>query len=78
MRPNPPQPLSDGPVTSALPGRPTPDPALGHPILPRTTDGRPHGVDVHEANRAGHFAAILAIMVEQEKLAGRFVREGFS
>ena len=54
------------------------DPALGHPILPRTTDGSPHGADVHGANRVGHFAAILGIMVEEEKLGGRFIREGFS
>lgn len=41
------------------------DPALGHTILPRTTDGR--GADVHGANRVGHFAAIPG-MVEEEKL----------
>jgi hypothetical protein len=54
------------------------DSALGHPILPRTTDGRPHGRDVHGANRVGHFAAIFGIVVQQEKLAGRFIGEGFS
>ena len=39
------------------------DPALGNPFLPRTTDGSPHGVDVHGANRVGYFAAIVGIMV---------------
>lgn len=54
------------------------DPPLGNTILPRTTDGSPHGLDVHGANRVGHFDAILGIVVEEEKLGGRFIGEGFS
>jgi len=54
------------------------DPPLGNTILPRTTDGSPHGVDVHGANSLGHFDAILGIVVEEEKLGGRFIGEGFS
>ena len=53
------------------------DPPLGNTILPRTTDGSPHGIDVHGANRVGHFDAILGIMVEEEKLGGRSIGEGF-
>ena len=54
------------------------DPALGHTILPRTTDDSPHGLDVHGANSLGHFGAILGIMVEDEKLGGRFIGKGFA
>ena len=54
------------------------DPALSNTILPRTTDGSPHGMDVHRANRVGHFDAILGVVVEEEKLAGRFKGEGFT
>jgi hypothetical protein len=41
------------------------DPPLGNAILPRTTDGSPHGMDVQGANRVGYLAAILGIMVEE-------------
>jgi hypothetical protein len=54
------------------------DPPLGNTILPRTTDGSSDGMDVHGANRAGYFAAILGVVVEEEKLGGRFTGEGFS
>ena len=54
------------------------DPPLGNAILPKTTDDSPNGMDVHGANRIGHFAAILGVVVEEEKLGGRFIGEGFS
>jgi len=56
----------------------TTDPPLGNPILPRTTDGSSYGMEVHGANRAGHFDTKLGIVVEEEKLGGRFIGEGFS
>ena len=53
------------------------DPALGHPVLPRTTNGRPNRLDVHGANRGGHFGAVLGVVIQNEKLGRRFVGKGF-
>lgn len=46
------------------------DPTLGDPVLPRTADRRLHRLDVHRANRSGHFGTILGIMVEDDLVAG--------
>ena len=37
------------------------DPALRHPILPRTSNGGPHWGDVHRANCGGHFESVLGM-----------------
>ena len=41
------------------------DPLLGDAVLPRTADRRPDGRHVHRANCAGHFGAILGIVVDK-------------
>ena len=49
------------------------DPALGHPVLPRTTNCRPNRLDVRGANRSGHLGAVLGVVIQNEKLGCRFV-----
>ena len=54
------------------------DPALGHPVLPRTTNCRPNRLDVHATNRGGHFGPVLGVVIQNEKLGRRFVGKGFT
>ena len=54
------------------------DPPLGDTVLARTAERRPDGRDVHRANCTGHFGAMLGIVVQDEKLDGRFIGKGFS
>ena len=54
------------------------DPALGHTVLPRTTHCSPHSLDVHGANRDGHFSAVLGVVIQEEKLGRPFVGKGFA
>lgn len=56
----------------------TADPALGHAVLPRALDGGLQACDLHGSNRSRHFQSILCIMIKDEKLGGRLVREGLS
>src|SRR4029077_4715580 len=54
------------------------DPALGYTVLPRTTHCSPHSLDVHGANRDGHFGAVLGVVIQEEKLGRPFVGKGFA
>ena len=51
---------------------------VGDAVLPRATDRRPHRSDVHGANGRGNFGAVLGVMIENEKLAARFVGKSFA
>ena len=51
-------------------------PTLGHPVLPRTTNRRPHSLDVHRPNGGEDLGAVLGIVIEQKKPGERFVGEG--
>src|SRR4029077_17666282 len=54
------------------------DPALGYTVLPRTTHCSPHRLDVHGANRDGHFGAVLGVVIQEEKLGRPLVGKGFA
>jgi len=54
------------------------DPALGYTVLPRTTHCSPRSLDVHGANRDGHFGAVLGVVIQEEKLGRPFVGKGFA
>ncbi len=52
-------------------------PALGYAILPRTADRGSDTRDVHRANSGGNLAAILGVVIEDEKPNVRVVRKRF-
>jgi hypothetical protein len=56
----------------------TPDLALSHSILPRAFNRRAHRCDLERANRAEHFETVLRVVIEQQELGDRIVREGLS
>jgi hypothetical protein len=53
-------------------------PALGNTVLPRTTNGGPHSLDIHGANCRGNFGAVLGVVIQDEKLGCWFVGKGFA
>jgi hypothetical protein len=54
------------------------DPALSNTVLPRAPDGSLRGDDLHGSNRGWHFQSILCIVIKDEELGGRLLREGLS
>ena len=54
------------------------DPALSNTVLPRAPDGSLRGDDLHGSNRGWNFQSILCIVIKDEELGGRLIREGFS
>jgi hypothetical protein len=54
------------------------DPALSNTVLPRAPDGSLRGDDLHGSNRGWNFQSILCIVIKDEELGGRLIREGLS
>jgi hypothetical protein len=58
--------------------RQLPTPTFGDAVLPRATDRRPYGRDVHGANRCGDFGTVFGVVIENEKLGVRFIGKSFA
>ena len=54
------------------------DPALSNTVLPRAPDGSLRGDDLHGSNRGWNFESILCIVIKDQELGGRLIREGLS
>src|SRR5215470_11616269 len=56
----------------------SPDPSFRDSILPRTTDGCLKCLEVHRSNGSDHLGAVLGVVIKNQVLALRLVREGFA